>query len=355
MSDVREVLPGAARTVADFFAVADALKGPYRPARESDARALIAGTHPLSGQVTVRAFVAYRADVPVGRVLVTQYAHLTDLYAGFFECIDDADVARTLFAAAEQAAADLGSTAVVGPVDASFWIQDRLKSTGFENAPYFSEPLNPPYYQRLFEAAGYSVSDTYVSHLFPPVPPGKAAPVFDKHVQRLEARGVRIGSPHWWQWDRTLREIHALLHELYKDFPVFVPIGFSSFRELYKGLRLVTDMSMVSIAHHEGRAVGFFVALPDYPAAATSGPAWRALLTIARHRRRPARYVLAYLGASPEYKGLGAALTGVVTGEVRRRNAGAVGTLIHEDGPTTRWATDLVAARNTYVLLRKEL
>jgi GNAT superfamily N-acetyltransferase len=152
-----------------------------------------------------------------------------------------------------------------------------------------------------------------------------------------------------------MREIHGLLHELYRDFPVFAPIDYAEFRAIFRGFRLVTDLSMVFIAHHDGHAVGFFVALPDYPASISTGSTLRRLLTVARHRRRSDRYVLAYLGAKPEYQGLGAAMTGILVREVQLRNAGAVGTLIHEGGPTTRWAPELVGARNTYVLLRKEL
>src|SRR5665647_3310626 len=92
-----------------------------------------------------RAFVAYDSGTPAGRVLLTRYAGEPVLYLGFFESADDVAVSARLFAAAEQVAADAGATAVVGPVDASFWIRYRLKVSGFENAPYFSEPLNPPY------------------------------------------------------------------------------------------------------------------------------------------------------------------------------------------------------------------
>ncbi len=328
---------------------------PTWAAGTADARELLAGTHPLSRQCSVRAFVAYREGEPAGRVLLTRYEGQPELYLGFFECVDDEQVSAGLFEAAERVAADVGATAIVGPVDASFWVRYRLKASGFENAPYFSEPLNPPYYLRLFEAAGYAVSDTYVSHLFPGARPDQDFSAFEKHLDDLKARGVVIRSPHWWEWGRTLREIHGLLHELYSDFPVFAPIDYDDFRAIFRGFRLLADLSMVSIAHHEGEAVGFMVAMPDYPASIWTGSAARRLLTVARTRRHPGRYVLLYLGARPEYRGLGATMTGLVAREVNRRRAGAVGTLIHEGKVTERYAPDLVAARNTYVLLRKEL
>ena len=62
---------------------------------------------------------------------LTRYAGEPVLDLEFFESADDA--------------------AVVGPIDASLWIRYRLKVSGFEHAPYFSEPLNPPDPQRLDE------------------------------------------------------------------------------------------------------------------------------------------------------------------------------------------------------------
>jgi hypothetical protein len=355
MLDVREVTAGAPGGLRDFLAVRRRLAGWQGPGRDSDAKALLTGTHALSPHCSVRAFVAYRAGLPVGRVLLTLYEGQHELYLGFFECADDEEVSAGLFEAAEQVAADARSTAIVGPVDASFWIRYRLKASGFEHAPYFSEPLNPPYYQRLFQAAGYSVSDTYVSHLFPGAPPDHDFGGFEKQLDHLRDRGIRIRSPHWWEWDRTMREIHGLLHELYRDFPVFTPIDYAEFRAVFRGFRLVTDLSMVSIAHHDGQAVGFLVALPDYPISISEGSALRRLLALARYRRHADRYVLLYLGAKPEYRGLGAAMTGLLAREVVRRNAGAVGALIHEGKVTERYAPELVGARNTYVLLRKKL
>lgn len=355
MLDVREVTADTPEGVADFLAVPVVVEGRRPAGGDRDAKALLAGTHTLSRHVAIRAFVAYRGPIPAGRLMLTQYDDRRDLYLGFFECVDDEDVSAGLFEAAERVAAGTGATAIVGPVDASFWIRYRLKASGFDNAPYFSEPINPPYYQRLFQAAGYSVSDTYVSHLFPPAPKDHDLSGFEKHLDRLRARGVSIRSPRWWEWDRTMRDFHALLHELYSDFPVFAPIDYREFRSLFRGLLLVADLSMVSVARHEGQAVGFFITLPDYPASIASGSMLRRLLTIARHRRHTDRYILAYLGAKPEFKGLGAAMTGIVLREVRRRNAGAVGMLIREGGTAARWAPELVGARNSYVLLRKEL
>lgn len=355
MVEVREVASGAPGGLRDFLSVPRALDGQRGPDRDADAKALLTGTHPLSRHCSVRAFVAYDSGTPAGRVLLTRYAGEPVLYLGFFESADDAAVSAGLFAAAEQVAADVGATAVVGPVDASFWIGYRLKVSGFENAPYFSEPLNPPYYLRLFEAAGYTVSDTYVSHVFPGAPPDHDFSGFETQLAHLQARGVRIHSPHWWEWDRTMREIHALLQELYRDFPAFTPISYPDFRAVFRGFRLVTDLSMVTVAHHDGEAVGFLVALPDYGASLSTGPALRRLLALARHRWRSDRYVLLYLGAKPGYGGLGAAMTGLLAREVVRRNAGAVGALIHEGKATERYAPDLVGARNTYALLRKQL
>jgi len=353
--EVREVDRAAPGVTEDFLAAPRRLDVPPDPTRDAAAKALLAGTHALSPHCVVRAFVAYRDGIPLGRVLLTHYEGQAEMYLGFFECADDQEVSEPIFAAAERVAREAQVASIVGPVDASFWVRYRLKTSGFDNAPYFSEPVNPPHHLRLFQAAGYAVSDTYVSHLFPRAAPDHDFSAFDKQVDALGERGVRIASPRWWEWDRAMREIHALLLELYRDFPIFTPIDYAEFRAVFRGFRLITDLSMVFVARHEGEAVGFMVALPDYGVSLNTGSTLERLRAVARLRRRPERYVMLYLGAKPEYRGLGATMTGLLGREIVRRDAGAVGALIHEGKVTERYAPELVGGSNTYVLLRKEL
>ena len=75
---------------------------------------------------------------------------------GFFESIDDEQVAELLFSTAEDWLRDEGMKAVDGPVN--FGERDKfwgLLTRGWYR-PIYQENYNPPYYQRMFEERGYT-------------------------------------------------------------------------------------------------------------------------------------------------------------------------------------------------------
>jgi len=355
-TEVREVAGGDSRAAADFRRLPARIYPPRLRVHDAAGElALLSGRHPLSGYLSLRAFVCYDGSEAVGRMALTRYPDDPTQYLGFFECVDDEAVSGALFGHAARLGGETGATSVLGPVDASFWLRYRLKVSGFDTPPFFSEPVNQPYYLRLFQAAGYRVCDSYVSNLYPRPPEGYRFPLFDRRIDEFTRRGVELRSPRRREWELTMRELHGLLHDLYRDFPVFTPIGYRDFRAVFAGFRLITDLSMVVMAHHHGRAVGFLVAMPDYGTRLSTGPLPGRVAAFVRGRRRSDRYVLLYLGARAEYPGLGSALTGVVAHRIARRGAEAVGALIHEGRVTAGYASGLRRARTEYVLLRRDL
>ena len=76
-------------------------------------------------------------------------------FFGFFESVDDQEVATALFEAAAGWCRELGHDVLRGP--ASFSVNDEcgLLVDGFETPPALMMPHNPPYYFRLLERAGF--------------------------------------------------------------------------------------------------------------------------------------------------------------------------------------------------------
>jgi hypothetical protein len=76
---------------------------------------------------------------------------------GFFECIDDKDVAFKLFDTAKDWLADRGIEAMDGPINFgerdSWW---GLLVEGFHEPPYKMN-YNPVYYQEFFESYGFKI------------------------------------------------------------------------------------------------------------------------------------------------------------------------------------------------------
>ncbi|QTE28511.1 hypothetical protein [Pengzhenrongella sicca] len=327
-------------------------RGTYEQAGPAES-ALLAGTHPLSGTLTLRAWLAVRGGDVVGRIALTTYpGDERTGYVGFLEATDDLSAAE-LFDAAAQASALEGRTALVGPVDASFWWRYRLKVTGFDERPYFGEPLNPPSHVRWWQQAGYAETDRYRSAYT--VRPGRhlVVPRFEQRARLFAARGFEVRAPRPAEWDDLLGDLFGLLGELYADFPTYRAISAQTFRELFAPMRQIADFSVLRMAYRDGLPVGFLVAFPDYGVGLASASRPRQLATLARHRWRSDRYVLLYLGA--RHPGLGSALMHSFSLEMVRRRAAVIGALSHVTKPTAGYAAAQVRARSDYLLLRREL
>ena len=98
--------------------------------------------HPLSNDFKLNKFLIYNDTNVVGRFIITEYPDDKDIcYIGFFECINDSEVAKFIFDEANKFAKEKNYKRIIGPVDASFWIKYSLKINNFDR-PYTGEPYN---------------------------------------------------------------------------------------------------------------------------------------------------------------------------------------------------------------------
>ncbi len=109
-------------------------------------------------------FLAYRGDVPVGRISAHINRRYDDLYGGgkgfvgFFESDNDIETAQALFTSAAGWLRGKGKTLAEGPM--SFGVYDELGILidGFDAPPYLLTGYNPEYYGELFTKCGWEKS-----------------------------------------------------------------------------------------------------------------------------------------------------------------------------------------------------
>lgn len=99
--------------------------------------------------------VAGRIAVFVNDVHNAKYDEKRGFF-GFFECADDAAVARELFNAGRAWLLQRGMTAWRGPVNPSLNYTCGLLIDGFGSPPVFLTTYNPRYYGALIEACGFT-------------------------------------------------------------------------------------------------------------------------------------------------------------------------------------------------------
>lgn len=106
-------------------------------------------------------FVAYRNGASVGRISAQVdkahlEAHQDDAgFFGFFDTIDDAEVADALLQAAASWLADRGMRRMRGPLSLSIYDEPGCLVDGFDRPPMFMMGHHRPYQSTLIEGAGF--------------------------------------------------------------------------------------------------------------------------------------------------------------------------------------------------------
>lgn len=322
---------------------------------DAEETALLGGNHILCKYFRVYPFIAVDEQGKTSaRCVLTAYPDRDCAYIGYFESIDDKDASNSLFEAVEKLAKQLGYNTVVGPVDCSFWIRYRLK-INFFGSPYTGEPYNKDYYEKLFLSRGYEVSGEYISNRFRKIDGEFHDEKFEKRLADMKASGYEIVSPKCETFDKSLREIYTLLIELYSDFQTYIRITEEEFVKLYSPLKRVIDYSMVKMAYYSGKAVGFFVTVPNFGNAVRGKITPEKIVKIIGTKLVCHDYVMLYMGVDGEHRGLGKALAEVIRRELANNGAQSVGALIRKGKSNSGWFSELVDFEYEYRLYEKKL
>ena len=276
--------------------------------------------HPFYERNRIQTFLAYRDGKVCGRIAaIINYGHIERFqeqrgFFGFFECIDDQEVANGLLDAARGWLAGQGIDKLRGPTSPSMNYELGTLVDGFDSPPTFMMAYNPPYYGRLLEGCGLKKTQdlyAYWGNLeMLPASQAKLAPVAVQIIERLEI--------HLRPLDRSrfLEDVEGFLSVFNRSLMGtwgFVPMTPGEVRHVAKGLRWLIVPELSLLAEIGGEMVGAVFGLPDY------NPRIREIdgrlfpfgfLRLLRNRRELKRIRLISTNVVPEYQrwGVGLAL-----------------------------------------------
>jgi hypothetical protein len=286
------------------------------PIRASVERA-ITGRDRFGSYARTAAFVCERDGADVGRVAAIVNPRLLGTggaplgQVGYFESIDDEEVAKGLFAAAADWLRAAGAREVVGPMNGGAHREHRLMTRGFEREPFLFEPRTPPFYPRLFEAAGFGRVRAWQSYDMTRDSLAAVVALVQDGVARVRAAGTH----HAEALDPgdvagTLARLHPILDGVWAGHTGYAPFDLEELGELFTGLLALMTPRHISVLvdSRTRRDVGLAYHYPDYAAEvrALGGDAagWGAWLA---EGRRPRGVVLHTIAVLPEVRRTGAA------------------------------------------------
>jgi hypothetical protein len=218
-------------------------------------------------------FVAERDGEPVGRITAQvdrrwdEFQGGSDGMFGFFETIDDREVARALLGAAEDWLGGHGRERILGPMD--FTTNDELGILveGHELRPMVLQPWHPPYYEELIDSLGYAKAmDLLMWHLaLGELKEGdQFAPEIHAAAKKaLRDEGVVIRNMRKREMADEVRRFMEVYNEAWGKNWGFVPITDAEVEFQAKNLKQILDENWAYMAEREGEVVGAALTLPD--------------------------------------------------------------------------------------------
>jgi ribosomal protein S18 acetylase RimI-like enzyme len=271
----------------------------------------ISPKYPANEHQDTQLWLAHRDGRVVGRIgacvdaLFNDYQRLAWCWVGFFESIDDPDVATALFQTAWQWARTRDVRTCVGP--ASFTTNDEcgLLVEGFEHPPMVLTPQNPPYYERLWVDAGWSQAMDLWAWRFD----REKIELSDRQrriLERLRTRAdVRVRGMRMKEFDAEVDRFLAVYNSAWSRNWGFAPLTEAEIRHLAKALKQIIDPDLALLVERSnGEPVGVCLTLPDVNVGmrrVRSGRllplGWWHLLRAARHSKQARVWAL---GARPD-------------------------------------------------------
>ena len=224
--------------------------------------------HPFYANADAEFFVARRDGRPVGRIAAiidrnhNKFHEEKAGFFGFFESIDDQEVANALIETARKWVTERGAEFLRGPVNPSTNYECGLLVEGFESSPMVMMTYNPRYYPRLIEKAGLQkVKDLYsFVNTADGVDLEKIGRVADRALKR---HGVTIRPINLKDFQGEVERVWNVYNAAWSSNWGFVPMTKEEFFLMGKEMKQILKPEMVLIGEARGRMIGFALALPD--------------------------------------------------------------------------------------------
>jgi GNAT superfamily N-acetyltransferase len=225
--------------------------------------------NPFYDHAEVQLFLADRGDRPVGRIAaVVNHVHnefhdeQTGFF-GFFECVNDQEVAGKLLDAARDWLRERGMKILRGPANFSSNDEWGLLVQGFDMSPVLMMPYNPPYYPELLECYGLAkVKDLYAYRML--IEEGLPDRLRRMAAKIEQKEGLTIRPIDMKNFDDELKRIKAIYNNAWSKNWGFVPMTEAEFDHLAKQLKPLVVPELVLFAEVDGQPAGFSLTLPDY-------------------------------------------------------------------------------------------
>ncbi len=232
---------------------------------------------------------------------------------GFFESVNDPEVAGALLQAAEDWSRLQGMNLIRGPLNFSTNDEIGMLIDGFNTSPMVMMTHNPRYYPSLIECHGYVKAMDVFAWIWD-IEKGLAeAPekLYRVSKKAMERQGLRVRKINFSKFDSEVEKVKAAYNSAWEKNWGFVPMTDHEIDHLARSLKPMADPNLIFIAETEdGKPAGVSLSMPDLHQAlrrSGGGHMWPlGLPKFLLARRNIDQVRLMIMGMMEQYRGRGA-------------------------------------------------
>lgn len=275
-------------------------------------------------------YIAERDGKMVGRIAaIVNHNHNKEHkdkvgFFGFFECVNDQEVANALFDTARDYLKARGMESMRGPASPSVNDEYGLLVEGYDSSPVILMTYNPPYYATLMEQYGFSKAKDLFSYIL------SQEKVYSDKLERVnnlvkERYGLVLRSLNMKRFDEEVKLIKEVYNKAWMYNWGAVPMTDDEINALAADLKPIVVPELVIFAEMKGKTIGFGLSLPDINVALKynkKGWILPGFYQLMRRKKEIDLVRIIVLGVLPEYQYTGTAGVLFYETAVRAKNLG---------------------------------
>ncbi len=278
-------------------------------------KGLLTPNHPYHRHAEVTHFMAFRGKQMVGRISAAinhqfnEYHHTSLGFFGFFEVVNDYEVARALLDKAKEWIASRGVAVMRGPGEYSNATHERqgILIEGFQYPPTSDLTHNPPYYQEFLVRYGFQKAKDYLAYFIHRKDANMR--LLRRFRRKLNPdEGLQIRPMVMKDLRAEVRLMVGIYNEAWAQNWGFLPMSDEEGDSIADSLRIIVDPEIVRFVYINGKPAAVMGLIPDPNYALR--PRWHwygdsdlvRIIRLLLMRRRIPRLRGMFFGIKPEFR-----------------------------------------------------
>ena len=246
--------------------------------------------------------------------ITNQQRDQEDCIFGFFECIDDPDVAYALFDHVKAWGRSRGLKRLFGPFNLDYEDGYGILIEGRDRPPVVLCGHTPAYYRHFFEAYGFTKArgdNLAFEILVEDDSPERQR--LRRLADRMRERGwVKVRSANLDDFEGEVDRVYAIINRSLQHLPDHIGWQHEALEATFEAFKKVADPELILFAEIDGKTVGWFPGVPNLNEAAIHLNGlrypWDYLRLVRWMRHRPDCLAIKSVLVLPEYWQTGVAL-----------------------------------------------